>query len=93
MDVISQVQPGMDLCSSDYQKWGQVTEVQSDAGHGRYVIGTVDPSGERVFIPESELLEIHGQCLRLAHPRAELDPAGFASEPGLGEGSAREGVR
>jgi hypothetical protein len=41
----------------------------------------VDASGQRVFIPESELLEIHGECLRLAHPHAELDEAGFASQP------------
>ena len=81
MDAISQVQPGMDLCSSDFMKWGEVTEVQSDAGQSRYVIGTVDTSGRRVFVPESELLEIHGQCLRLARVHAELDQAGFEAPP------------
>jgi hypothetical protein len=81
MDVISQVQPGMDLRSSEFMKWGEVTEVQPDAGQARYVIGTVDTSGHRVFIPESELLEIHGQCLRLARVHAELDHAGFETPP------------
>jgi hypothetical protein len=45
------------------------------------VIGTVDTSGRRVFVPESELLEIHGQCLRLARVHAELDDAGFETPP------------
>ncbi len=81
MDVISEVQPGMDLCSSDFMKWSEVTEVQSDAGQGRYVIGTVDTSGRRVFVPESELFEIHGQCLRLARVHSELDHAGFETPP------------
>jgi hypothetical protein len=84
---LAQVEAGMDLCSSDFRKWGEITEVrQGGAGGPALVIGTADTSGLRVYVPEDALLEIHGRCLRLTRPLAELDGAGFDRKPaGLSE--------
>lgn len=85
---LNEVEAGMDLCSSDFQKWGEITEVRRPGGGGRgLVIGTTDGSGMRVYVPEEALLEIHGQCLRLTRPLAELDGAGFDRMPSVSPGS------
>ena len=66
----------------------QITEVRRPGGGGRgLVIGTTDGSGMRVYVPEEALLEIHGQCLRLTHPLAELDGAGFDRMPSVSPAS------
>lgn len=75
------VEPGMDLCSSDFQRWGEVSEVVlGDAGRA-VIVGTVDATNAVVYVPEGALLEIHGRCLRLNRPQAELDGAGFDRVP------------
>ncbi len=84
-ELISRIRPGMDLCSSDYQKWGDVDAVArppaGDAGEP-VVTGRVDQTGAAVYVPASAVLAIEGDvCVRVTAPLAEVHEQGWEQRP------------
>ncbi|MCC6176671.1 MAG: hypothetical protein IT305_15285 [Chloroflexi bacterium] len=77
---LSILEPGMDLCTFDFQKWGEFRQLR-DADGAIYLEGVVDGSGVGVYVPVSAIVERHGQCIRLAQPRATIDVAGWDRRP------------
>lgn len=83
-ELIARIRPGMDLCSSDYQKWGDVEAVvqPGDGQHEAVVSGRSQQTGGRVYVPASAVLAIEGDvCVRVNAPLAEVSAQGWEQPP------------
>ena len=78
---LSALKPGMDLCTFDYKKWGELRVVRDAEGATPYLEGVVDGSGIAVYVPAADIVETHGQCIRLTRPQATIDAAGWEQRP------------
>jgi hypothetical protein len=76
----AQLKPGMEFCTFDFQRWGEFTAIEGKDGD-TYLVGSVDGSGVKVYVPLAAVVESHGRCIRLNQPRAEIDGAGWESRP------------
>jgi len=89
-ELIAKIRPGMDLCSSDYRKWGDVDRViqpAAGAAHDAVVAGRDQESGAAVYVPASAVLSIEGdKCVRVTAPLADVRAQGWHQRPAyLGE--------
>jgi hypothetical protein len=84
-ELISQIRPGMNLCSRDYRKWGDVDAVlRPPAGspHEVVVSGRRQETGDPVYVPASAVLTIEGgHCVRVNAPVAEISAQGWDRPP------------
>ena len=84
-ELLAQIRPGMDLCSSDYKKWGDVDAVlrpPADAGQEAVVSGRLQETGAPVYVPASAVLTIEGnKCVRVNAPLAEVQAQGWDQPP------------
>jgi hypothetical protein len=84
-ELIAQIRPGMNLCSRDYRKWGDVDAVlRPPAGspHEAVVSGRLQESGDPVYVPASAVLTIEGgHCVRVDAPVAEIPAQGWDQPP------------
>jgi hypothetical protein len=84
-ELLAQIRPGMDLCSSDYRKWGDVEAVlQPAVGRpGEAVVsGRRQETGAPVYVPASAVLTIEGdKCVRVNAPLAEVHAQGWEQPP------------
>jgi hypothetical protein len=77
---LATLQPGMDLCTFDFKKWGELRAVRDLEGTP-YLEGVVDASGVAVYVPAGEVVETHGVCIRLTRPEATINAAGWDQRP------------
>ena len=84
-ELIAQIRPGMNLCSRDYRKWGDVNAVlRPPAGspHEAVVSGRRRETGDPVYVPASAVLTIEGgHCVRVDAPVAEISAQGWDQPP------------
>lgn len=104
-ELLNRIRPGMDLCSSDYKKWGDVEAVvrpPADRPGEAVISGRLDETGAAVYVPASAVLAIEGDvCVRVTAPLAEIQaqewdqpPAGrFLPERALREEAQLRGGR
>lgn len=81
-DFLDAVEPGMDLCTSDFTGWAEVEAVQraSDA-QPAVIVGRVRESGSLVHVPTDVLIDIRGgHCVRLDRARATVNEQGWEVE-------------
>lgn len=73
------IEPGMDLCTSDFTGWADVESVEGPAGgEAGIIVGRVRESGVRVRVPASVLLDIRGgHCVRIDRVRTTVDSQGW----------------
>jgi hypothetical protein len=86
-ELMARIRPGMDLCSSDYKKWGDVDGVIQPRAGEAVVSGRDQESGAAVSVPASAVLAIEGDvCVRVNAPLAEVRAQGWDQQPAyLGE--------
>ncbi|MFV0253293.1 MAG: hypothetical protein ACK5H2_08140 [Beutenbergiaceae bacterium] len=77
--LLAAIKPGMDLCTSDFTGWADITEIKNpEAGKDAIVVGTVREGGATVHVPAGVLLEIRGgHCVRLDRVRATINDQGW----------------
>lgn len=84
-ELLAKVRPGMDLCSSDYRKWGDVEAVIRPAANDlneAVVSGRLEETGVLVYVPASAILTIEGdKCVRVNAPLAEVRAQGWDQPP------------
>jgi hypothetical protein len=83
-ELIDQIRPGMDLCSSDHKKWGDVDNLEWPEGDGSepIVTGHVQSDGRSVYVPASAVIEIRGgKCVVFNAPLEEADAQGWEQAP------------
>lgn len=72
-DLLAAVKPGMELCTSDFTGWAEVSEV----GPGG-VRGIRRSDGMAVEVPTGALLDIRGgHCVRVDRVKATIDAQGW----------------
>lgn len=76
----AQLKPGMEFCTLDFQRWGEFTSFEDKDGE-TYLVGSVDGTGVKVYVPLAQVVESHGRCIRLTQPRADIDNAGWDRRP------------
>jgi hypothetical protein len=83
--LIAQIRPGMNLCSRDYRKWGDVDGVLRPPAarpHEAVVSGRRQATGDPVYVPVSAVLTIEGgHCVRVDAPVAEISAQGWDRPP------------
>jgi hypothetical protein len=84
-ELLARIRPGMDLCSSDYRKWGDVEDVlrpPADDQHEAVVSGRLQETGTPVYVPASAVLTIEGdKCVRVNAPLADVHAQGWDQPP------------
>ncbi|MFV0405704.1 MAG: hypothetical protein ACK5LN_02600 [Propioniciclava sp.] len=77
--LVAAIKPGMDLCTSDFTGWADITEIRNpEAGAEAVIVGTVRDGGATVHVPANVLLEIRGgHCVRLDRVRATVNDQGW----------------
>jgi hypothetical protein len=84
-ELLNRIRPGMDLCSSDYKKWGDVEAVvrpPADRPGEAVISGRLDETGAAVYVPASAVLAIEGDvCVRVVAPLAEVQAQGWDQPP------------
>ncbi|ORA82361.1 hypothetical protein BST29_11655 [Mycobacterium malmoense] len=74
-EFLAAIQPGMHLCSSDFNGWGVVESVDTAAPA---VVGVTNADQRRVRVPADTLIDIRGgHCVRIDRVRATLDGQGW----------------
>jgi hypothetical protein len=74
-EFLAAIEPGMHLCSSDFNGWGIVESVDADAPA---VIGVTNDGQRQVRVPADALIDIRGgHCVRIDRVRATLDQQGW----------------
>lgn len=69
------IEPGMHLCSSDFNSWGVVESVDTGAAA---VLGVTNGEQRHVRVPADTLIDIRGRhCVRIDRVRATLDRQGW----------------
>ena len=84
-ELIAQVRCGMNLCSRDYRKWGEVDAVMrpsADSPGEVVVCGRHQETGDPVYVPASAILTIEGgHCVRVDAPVSEVSAQGWDQPP------------
>jgi len=78
-EFLSAIQPGMELCTSDFTGWASVEGV-SQAGETRWpsVRGRRHEDGRLVDVPANALIDLRGgHCVRIDRVRATIDAQGW----------------
>jgi hypothetical protein len=74
-EFLAAIQPGMHLCSSDFNAWGVVESVDTDQPA---VLGAKNSDQRHVRVPAEALIDIRGgHCVRIDRVRATLDAQGW----------------
>ena len=74
-EFLDAIQPGMRLCSSDFNGWGIVESVDTVASA---VLGVTNGDRRRVRVPADTLIDIRGgHCVRIDRVRGTLDQQGW----------------
>jgi hypothetical protein len=74
-EFLATIEPGMHLCSSDFNGWGVVASVDID---NPAVLGTTNDNHRQVRVPAEALIDIRGgHCVRIDRVRATLDQQGW----------------
>ncbi|MFV0426619.1 MAG: hypothetical protein ACK5KU_06235 [Beutenbergiaceae bacterium] len=78
-ELLAAIKPGMDLCTSDFTGWADITEIKNpEAGKGATIVATVRDGGATVHVPAAVLLEIRGgHCVRLDRVQATVNDQGW----------------
>ncbi|HYB39934.1 MAG TPA: hypothetical protein VEF72_32255 [Mycobacterium sp.] len=72
-EFLAAIEPGMHLCSSDFNAWGIVESVDTEA-----VLGVTNHDQRRVRVPADALIDIRGgHCVRIDRVRATIDQQGW----------------
>jgi hypothetical protein len=84
-ELIAQIRRGMNLCSRDYRKWGEVDAVLRPSASSPdevVVCGRLQETGDPVYVPASAVLTIEGgHCVRVDAPVAEISAQGWDQPP------------
>jgi hypothetical protein len=74
-EFLAAIEPGMYLCSSDFNGWGVVESVDID---NPAVLGVTNGDQRQVRVPADTLIDIRGgHCVRIDRVRATLDQQGW----------------
>lgn len=74
-EFLAAIEPGMHLCSSDFNSWGIVESVDAGAPS---VLGVTNGDQRHVRVPADTLIDIRGgHCVRIDRVRATLDQQGW----------------
>jgi hypothetical protein len=74
-EFLAAIEPGMHLCSSDFNSWGIVESVDTDKSA---VLGVTNDDHRHVQVPADTLIDIRGgHCVRIDRVRATLDQQGW----------------
>lgn len=78
-DLLDVIEPGMDLCTSDFTGWADIESVEGPRGdEAGIVVGRVRESGALVHVPASVLIDIRGgHCVRMDRVRATVNNQGW----------------
>lgn len=72
-DLLAAIQPGMELCTSDFTGWAKLEKVEADG-----VRGTRFSDGAPVRVPADALIDIRGgHCVRIDPVKATIDAQGW----------------
>ncbi len=74
-EFLAAIQPGMHLCSSDFNGWATVESVETTVPA---VLGITNNGHQRVRVPADTLIDIRGgHCVRIDRVRDTLDRQGW----------------
>jgi hypothetical protein len=74
-EFLAAIEPGMYLCSSDFNGWGVVESVDIDSPA---VLGATNDDKRPVRVPADVLIDIRGgHCVRIDRVRATIDQQGW----------------
>jgi hypothetical protein len=74
-ELLAAIEPGMHLCSSDFNSWGIVESVDTAK---LAVLGVTNSDHRQVRVPADALIDIRGgHCVRIDRVRATLDQQGW----------------
>jgi hypothetical protein len=74
-EFLATIEPGMHLCSSDFNSWGIAKSVDTNEPA---VFGVTNGDQRRGRVPADTLIDIHGgHCVRIDRVRATLDQQGW----------------
>ncbi len=75
VEFLAAIEPGMDLCTSDFTAWATVEEVRSDAA---VVRGRRRRDDRPIEVPAAALIDIRGgHCVRIDRVQATIDAQGW----------------
>lgn len=77
-EFLDAIEPGMDLCTSDFTGWADIESVRRGSDGPDVVVGRVRESGAVVHVPANVLIDIRGgHCVRLDRVRATVNSQGW----------------
>lgn len=77
-EFLAAIEPGMHLCSSDFNSWATVESVEPADSGSPAVLGVTNASHQRIRVPANALIDIRGDhCVRIDRVRDTLDRQGW----------------
>lgn len=78
-DLLAAIEPGMDLCTSDFTGWAAVEGVrEAGAGQAAAIVARTHDGARLVHVPTDVVIAIHdGHCVRIDRARATVNRQGW----------------